>query len=73
MGEQEVRGVREKGREDGKREKGRGKEIFRSDIMYSTQLPVHQRMNANGKWHQMVYFPVTNNTIKLDFCYGYNV
>ncbi len=27
--------------------------------MFLTQLHVHQRMNANGNWHQMIYFPET--------------
>ncbi len=30
-----------------------GREVF------PTRLPVHQRMNANGNWHQMIYFPKT--------------
>ncbi len=27
--------------------------------LFSTRLHVHQRMNANGNWHQMIYFPET--------------
>ncbi len=27
--------------------------------LFPTQLHVHQRMNANGNWHQMIYFPKT--------------
>jgi hypothetical protein len=27
--------------------------------VFSTRLHVHQRMNANGNWHQMIYFPET--------------
>jgi hypothetical protein len=42
-------------------------------LLCSTQLPVHQRMNANGDWYQMIYFPDTNNTMKHDSCYGYTV
>jgi hypothetical protein len=42
-------------------------------ILCSTQLPVHQRMNANGNWYQMIYFPEINNTMKHSSCYGYTV
>ncbi len=27
--------------------------------LFSTRLHIHQRMNANGNWHQMIYFPET--------------
>ncbi len=38
--------------------------------MCSTQLPVHQRMNANGVLLPIIYFPETDNTIKHNSCYG---
>ncbi len=43
--------------------------ICKSEVC-STQLPVHQRMNANGVRYQMIYFPETYNTIKHDSPYG---
>jgi hypothetical protein len=27
--------------------------------LFPTRLHIHQRMNANGNWHQMIYFPET--------------
>ncbi len=27
--------------------------------VFPTLFHVHQRMNANGNWHQMIYFPET--------------
>jgi hypothetical protein len=29
----------------------------RKAFLFSTRLPVHHRINANGNWHQMIYFP----------------
>ncbi len=44
-----------------------------SALLCSTQIPVHQRMNANGDRYQMIYFPEANNTMKLNSCYGYTI
>ncbi len=32
---------------------------FMQSCLYSTKLPEHQRMNANGNGYQMIYFPET--------------
>jgi hypothetical protein len=31
----------------------------RENKLFLTQLPVHQRMNANGNGYQIIYFPET--------------
>jgi hypothetical protein len=58
-----------------KTEKGKRKRKVKKNLLLvgSTQLLVNQRMNANGVRYQMIYFPETDNTIKRDSCYGYNV
>jgi hypothetical protein len=50
--------------------------LFRADCtitqsyLCSTQLPVHQRMNANSVLLPNDLFPETDNTIKHNSCYG---
>ncbi len=36
-----------------------GSMIYPGKNLFPTRLHVHLRMNANGNWHQMIYFPET--------------
>jgi hypothetical protein len=38
---------------------------FGLKVLFSTRLHVHQRMNTNGNWHQMIYFPETRIQVFL--------